>query len=111
MSLKTPKLFARRIDPEERVSGHRFPDPESGIYQPLESRARSQFLVEDSKLQRSVYVDLQKKFWDVGIQVITQVSSINLDSEKPEYPGEGWHAQGQMVRIPTDGYLLVRVKL
>ncbi len=97
MALKTPKLFSRRIDPEERMSGRNFPDLEPGPYRSLEQRARSDYLNADGKLHKSKHVDLRKEFWDVGIQAIIQVSSIDLDTERPECSGEEWHVQGQMV--------------
>lgn len=101
MALKTPKLFNRRIDPEERISGRKFPDLEPGPYRSLEQRARSDYLNAQGRLKKSVQVDLQKEFWDVGIQAVIQVSSIDLDPERPEYPGEEWHVQGQMVSKST----------
>jgi hypothetical protein len=100
MALKMPRLFSRRIDPEERVSGRKFPDLEPGPYRSLEQRARSESLNTQGKLHTSVHVNLQKEFWDVGIQAIIQVSSIDLDTERPEYPGEEWHVQGQLVSTP-----------
>lgn len=99
-ALKTPKLFSRRIDPEERLSGTEFPDLEPGPYRSLEQRAQSEYLNADGKLHKSKHVDLRKEFWDVGIQAIIQVSSIDLDTERPTYPGEEWHVQGQMVSTP-----------
>ena len=97
-SLKTPKLFTRRIDPEQRTSRESRPDPEPGPYRPLKSRARSEYLDKENRLHRSVHVDLQREFWDIGIQTIIQVSSVSLSPTNPSYPGEDWHVQGQLVR-------------
>lgn len=101
MALKTSKLFERRIDPVKRISGTKFPDLEPGPYRSLEQRARSDRLNAQGRLKKSVHVDLQKEFWDVGVQVVIQVSSIDLDTERREYPGEEWHVQGQMVSKST----------
>ncbi|KAL8751120.1 MAG: hypothetical protein Q9184_006171 [Pyrenodesmia sp. 2 TL-2023] len=97
MAVKTPQLFYPRTDPEKRTSREDLPDPDPGPYQSLESRVRSVNLTEDGKLPTSVRVDLQKEFWDIGIQAVIQVSSIDLDQERPDHPGEDWHVQGQVV--------------
>ncbi|KAL9011947.1 MAG: hypothetical protein Q9173_003250 [Seirophora scorigena] len=96
MAVKTPHLFDPRIDPEKRISRQDLPDPDPGPYRSLESRVRSVNLTEDGKLPTSVRVDLQKEFWDIGIQAVIQVSSIDLDQERPHYSGENWHVQGQL---------------
>jgi len=44
-------------------------------------------------------VDLKREFWDAWIQIIIQVSSIDLTPEEPNYPGEEWHVQGHLVRM------------
>lgn len=101
MALKTSKLFNRGIDPEKCISGRKLPDLEPGLYRSLEQRARSDCLNAQGRLKKSVHVDLQKEFWDVGIQAVVQVSSIDLNTERPEYPGEEWYVQGQMVSRST----------
>ena len=97
MHVKTSNLFYPRIDPEEQISRESLPDPEPGPYRSCESRLRSGKLTEDGKLPTSVGVDLRKEFWDIGIQAVIQVSSIELDDRRPEYPGEDWHVKGQLV--------------
>ncbi|KAI4090978.1 MAG: hypothetical protein LQ339_008225, partial [Xanthoria mediterranea] len=96
MAVKTSRLFHPRIKPEKRISRDDWPDPEPGPYRSRESRLRSGKVTEDGKLPKSICVDLQKEFWDIGIQAIIQISSIDLDHERPEYPGEDWHVQGQL---------------
>ncbi|KAL8874896.1 MAG: hypothetical protein Q9198_006673, partial [Flavoplaca austrocitrina] len=96
MHVKTSNLFYPRIDPEEPISREGLPDPEPGPYRSCESRLRSGKLTEDGKIPTSVRVDLRKEFWDTGIQAVIQVSSIELGEERPEYPGEDWHVQGQL---------------
>lgn len=99
VAVKTPQLFYPRIDPEKRISGQDWPDPEPGPYRSYESRLWSGKLTEDGNLPTSVRVDLQKEFWDIGIQAVIQVSRIDLNQERPNYPGEDWHVQGQLVSI------------
>jgi len=100
VTLRFPRLHDRRVDPAKCVSGnHGWPQLEPGSYQPLVSRVRSEYLDKDAKLHRSVHVDLQRVFWDAGIQTIIQISSIGLTPEEPRYPGEEWHVQGQLVRM------------
>ncbi|KAI4200083.1 MAG: hypothetical protein LQ348_001791 [Seirophora lacunosa] len=96
MAVKTSQLFDPRIDPEQRISRQDLPDPDPGSYRSFESRVRSVNLTEDGKLPTSARVDLQKEFWDIGIQAVIQVSSIDLDQERPHYSGENWHVQGQL---------------
>ncbi|KAL8896857.1 MAG: hypothetical protein Q9192_002865 [Flavoplaca navasiana] len=97
MHVKTSNLFYPRIDPEEPISREGLPDPEPGPYRSCESRLRSGKLTEDGKLATIVRVDLRREFWDIGVQAVIQVSSIELGEEKQEYPGEDWHVQGQLV--------------
>ncbi|KAL8783078.1 MAG: hypothetical protein Q9213_004890 [Squamulea squamosa] len=97
MAVKTPQLFYPRVDPEKRTSRNELPDPEPGPYRSYESRLKSGKLTEDGKLPTSIRVDLQKEFWDIGIQAVIQVTSVHLDQERPCYPGEDWHVQGQLV--------------
>ncbi|KAL8906012.1 MAG: hypothetical protein Q9207_002297 [Kuettlingeria erythrocarpa] len=96
IAVKTSQLFYPRIDPEKRTSRENLPDPEPGPYRSCESRLRSGKLIKDGKLPTSIRVDLQKEFWDIGIQAVIQVSSVDLDQERPEYPGEDWHVQDLM---------------
>ncbi|KAL8658295.1 MAG: hypothetical protein Q9226_001111 [Calogaya cf. arnoldii] len=96
MAVKTSQLFYPRIDLEERTSREDFPDPDPGPYRSCKSRLRTGKLAKDGNLPTSVRIDLQKEFWDIGIQAVIQVSSINLDQENPTFPGEDWHVQGQL---------------
>ena len=72
---------------------------EPGSYCAPEKRAPRTYLDEHSQIRDSVSVDLQKEFWDIGIQVIVKVTTIDLTPERPEYDGEPWHVQGQLVSI------------
>ncbi|KAL8846746.1 MAG: hypothetical protein Q9221_008189 [Calogaya cf. arnoldii] len=98
MVIKTSQLFYPRIDPEERTTRKDFPDPDPGPYRSCESRLRSGKLTPDGNLPPSLRVDLRKEFWDIGIQAVIQVHSIDLDQENPTYPGEDWHVQGQLYK-------------
>ncbi|KAL8660410.1 MAG: hypothetical protein Q9202_006575 [Teloschistes flavicans] len=97
VAVKTSELLYPRIDPAKLKGRKEYPDPEPGPYRPWQSRVRTLRLTEDANLPTSARVDLQKEFWDVGIQAVIQATSIELHAEKPEYPGEDWHAQGQLV--------------
>lgn len=97
VTLRSPKLYHRRVDPAERISGdYIWPQREPGSYQSLVSRIRSAYLDKDTGLKRSVHVDFKREFRDAGIQVIIQVSSIDPTPEEPNYPGQEWHVQGQL---------------
>ena len=96
-ALKTERLLAPRILPRSR-KGDYFPNRQPGPYRAPELRADDKYLNENSEFSSSIFVDLRKEFWDVGIQLIIKLSSIELNSERPEYPGEEWHVQGQLVR-------------
>lgn len=99
ISLKTSKLFARRIDPVQLTSRHTRPDPDPGPYRCPTLRARAEFKDERGQLCPSAQVDIRKEFWNIGFQTIIEVFSINLDLQSPDYPGEEWHVQGRMVNI------------
>lgn len=97
MAVKTAQLFYPRIDPEQRTSRENLPDTEPGHYRSCEFRLRAGKLVENGTLPTSLRVDLQKEFWDIGIQAVIQIFGIDLDQDRPRYPGEDWHVQGQLV--------------
>lgn len=103
MHVKTPHLFNRRIDPEKLIGHVYLADPEPGPYRSCESRITSVHLTADGALPTHVRVDLQKEFWDIGIQAIVQVSSIDLDEGRPDFPGEEWHVQGLLVSNNLEG--------
>ncbi|KAL8775922.1 MAG: hypothetical protein Q9203_002485 [Teloschistes exilis] len=96
VEVKTSQLLYPRIDPAELKDREDYPDPEPGPYRPWQSRVRNVKVSEDAKLPTSARVDLQKEFWDVGIQAVIQVTSIDLHSDIPEYSGQDWHVQGQL---------------
>ncbi|KAL8914320.1 MAG: hypothetical protein Q9171_001040 [Xanthocarpia ochracea] len=97
MPVKTSKLLYPRIDPAKRKGRKEYPDPEPGPYRSWQSRLRTLRPNKDGKLPTSARVDLQKEFWDIGIQAVIQVTSFDLHPENPEYPGEDWHVQGMLV--------------
>ncbi len=99
ISLKTSQLFTRRIDPVQLTSQHTRPDPDPGPYRSPTSRARPEFQDERGQLCPSAQVDIRKEFWNIGVQTIIEVFSINLDPQNPDYPGEEWHVQGRMVNL------------
>ena len=97
MAVKTSKLLYPRIDPAKKKERKEYPDPEPGPYRSWQSRLRTLRANKDGKLPTSARVDLQKEFWDIGIQAVIQVTSFDLHPEKPEHPGEDWHVQGMLV--------------
>lgn len=94
--LKTPRLLKPRIN-LLATDVFKYSNLEPGPYKPPQSRALAEYLDKDSQFQPFVFADLQKEFWDVGIQVIVKLSSIHLSPEQPEYAGKPWHVQGQLV--------------
>ena len=97
IAVKNSQLLRRRIDPAELEGRETYPDPEPGPYRPWQLRTQDVSINADKQLPTSARVDLQKEFWDIGVQAVIQVTSIDLDTEKPEYPGEDWHVQGMLV--------------
>ncbi|KAI4146089.1 MAG: hypothetical protein LQ341_002178 [Variospora aurantia] len=69
----------------------REPDP----FKPPEQRAYSSYCNHEGQYQSSIFVDLKREFWNIGVQMILQIRDINLTPSKPDYDGEDWHVQGQ----------------
>ena len=79
---------------------------EPGPFRPPEQRATQNWLDESSRFRNWIFVDLKREFWNIGVQVVMQLTNINLTPDNPRYEGEQWHVQGQMVRISFYSYLL-----
>lgn len=60
--------------------------PEPGEFQP-------------PKVRSHLKIDLHQKFAEKGLQVIVKLANIELTPEKPEYEGESWHVEGQLVSL------------
>ena len=72
------------------------PNWEPGEYRTPEARTNTRYLTSHER----VSVNLRKDFGDTGVQCIFDISSIFLRPERPTYPGEEWHVQGQLVYDP-----------
>ena len=70
---------------------------EPGDFRPPEERATKTWLNSENQFKDWLFVNLKKEFWNIGVQMILQVTEINLSPENTEYIGEEWHVQGQMV--------------
>lgn len=68
---------------------------EPAEFRPPEQRATSQWLDSQGCFRNSLFVDLKKEFWNVGLQMILCVKEIELNSENPDYKGEEWHVNGR----------------
>ena len=69
---------------------------EPGDFHPPQQRATRQWLDSQGRFQAWLFVDLEKEFWNIGLQMILRVTEINLTPEKPRYDSEEWHVQGRM---------------
>lgn len=80
-------------------------DPEiikrPGSFRPPEQRATEQNLDDQGRFRDWLSVDLKREFWNIGIQMVLHVKHIRLDAEHPQYEGEKYHVQGQMVNPLT----------
>ena len=43
--------------------------------------------------------DLKARYAERGLQVIVKLANIELTPEKPEYEGDSWHVEGQLVGV------------
>lgn len=43
-------------------------------------------------------VDLRNQYSDRGLQIIIKMEAIELNPEKPNFPGGDWRIEGQLVR-------------
>ncbi|KAL8791713.1 MAG: hypothetical protein Q9195_005720 [Heterodermia aff. obscurata] len=68
---------------------------EPGPFRPPEQLAYSSYLNEKHEYKSSIFVDLKREFWNIGLQMVLQVRDINLTPDHPAYEGEDWHVQGQ----------------
>ena len=69
-------------------------DHEPNPFKPPETRA-FRCANDHTRYEDVIFVDLEKEFWNIGVQMILQLRDINLTPENPVYKGEKWHIQGQ----------------
>ncbi|KAL8869185.1 MAG: hypothetical protein Q9174_004458 [Haloplaca sp. 1 TL-2023] len=111
VAVKNSRLLEPRIDPVNLKRREFYPDPEPGPYRSWQSRLDPKLRGfrhnADEQLPTSARVDLRKEFWDIGVQAVIQATSIDLDKDRPEYPGEDWHVQGMLIlQTKLDGFKL-----
>jgi len=97
ISIETPSRFFSPRIPAESSGSCEVPNREPGEYRTPEARTNSRYL----KPHERVSVDLREDFGYTGVQVIVEISGILLRPETPEYRGEEWHVQGQLVYDPA----------
>ena len=64
-------------------------------FRPPEQRATSQWLDSQGCFRDSLFVDLKKEFWNIGLQMVLCVQEIELNPKNPDYKGEEWHVNGR----------------
>ena len=64
-------------------------------FRPPEQRAIKTWIDSQGRWQDFIFVDLQKEFWNIGLQMVLHVQDIDLTPQKTNYEGEEWHIQGQ----------------
>ena len=68
-------------------------------FRPPEQRATRSWLDPQGRFHDWLFVDLQKEFWNIGIQMVLRVTEVHLTPDNPRYEGEDWHVEGQMVSL------------
>lgn len=73
---------------------------EPGEFRPPEQRSTQQNLDSEGNYRDDIFVDLKREFWNIGLQFVLKVTNIELQPDRPQYDGEEWHIEGQMVFDP-----------
>lgn len=94
IDLKAPGYQNQRIH-LVRFGRTPFINREPGSFRPPEQRAYGHWLNHIGQYKPSIFVDLKKEFWNIGLQMVLHVREINLTPSNPSYSGEEWHVQGQ----------------
>ncbi|KAL8803834.1 MAG: hypothetical protein Q9200_006061 [Gallowayella weberi] len=92
--LKAPGYQNQRIH-LVRFGRDPFIKREPPAFRPPEQRAYRDWLNPEGQYRSSIFVDLKREFWNVGLQMVLQIREIILTPEHPGYDGEEWHVQGQ----------------
>ena len=79
---------------------------EPGDFRPPVQRSTRQNLDSQGHYRDDIFVDLKREFWNIGLQLVLKITKINLELGKPEYEGEDWHIEGQMVSTSYFFYVL-----
>ncbi|KAL8635549.1 MAG: hypothetical protein Q9228_006969 [Teloschistes exilis] len=78
-----------------RFGRHPFINREPLAFRPPEQRAYEQWLDRDGRYKSSIFVDLKREFWNIGVQMVLQVREIDLTPDHPKCDSQEWHVQGQ----------------
>lgn len=97
IDLKAPGYQNQRIH-LVRFGRTPFIDREPENYRPPEQRAYGDWLNQKGQYKSSIFVDLKREFWNIGLQMVVHVREINLSPSNSSYQSEEWHVQGQNVR-------------
>ena len=96
LELKYPRWLEPRHLPLDTIDSTII-QRDVGHFCPPEWRSSRARQGDKSNFARPELVDLKRDFWDVGIQLVSEVSSIELSPEQPEFEDEKWHINGQLV--------------
>ena len=96
VDLKAPGYQNQRIH-LVRFGRDPFIKREPGPFRPPEQLAYASYRNSKGEYKSSIFVDLKREFWNIGLQMVLQVRDINLTPDHPTYEGEEWHIQGQTV--------------
>ncbi|KAL6716551.1 hypothetical protein ACLMJK_006118 [Lecanora helva] len=94
IDLKAPGYQNQRIHLAD-ITRNPVVDRDPGHFRPPEQRAYRKWVNNQGQYDNSIFVDLKREFWNVGLQMVLQMRDINLSVDDPEYEGEDWHVQGQ----------------
>ncbi|KAL8799657.1 MAG: hypothetical protein Q9182_005727 [Xanthomendoza sp. 2 TL-2023] len=97
IDLKAPGYQNQRIH-LVRFGRDPFIKREPPAFRPPEQRAYTDWLNLEGQYRSSIFVDLKREFWNIGLQMVLQIREITLTPEHPEFDGDEWHVQGQTVR-------------
>lgn len=71
-------------------------DRNPGPFRPPQQRRNNNgYLNQHGSYQRSIFVDLKKEFWNIGLQFVLHIREIQLAPNDAVFKSEHWHVQGQ----------------
>ncbi|KAL8774321.1 MAG: hypothetical protein Q9209_001072 [Squamulea sp. 1 TL-2023] len=94
VDLKAPGYRNQRIH-LVRFGRNPFIMREPGLFRPPEQRTYNRWLNNSDQYQNSIFVDLKREYWNIGLQMILQIREINLTPSRSKCDSEEWHVQGQ----------------
>ncbi|KAL9100973.1 MAG: hypothetical protein Q9163_003715 [Psora crenata] len=96
VDIKAPGYQGQRIHLVDYARGSSLIDRDPGPFRPPEQRGNNNgYLGENNRYQTSIFVDLKKEFWNIGLQFVLHVREIHLTPDEPVFKSDKWHVQGQ----------------